>query len=54
VELGELIGQLALAEGRKVVVFSQWRRMLRLAHWATRHQLTREGVPACFCGEGDR
>ena len=47
-ELRELIGQLALAEGRKVVVFSQWRRMLRLAHWATRHQLTREGVTAAF------
>ena len=43
-ELRELIGQLALAEGRKVVVFSQWRRMLRLAHWATRHQMAREGV----------
>src|SRR5713226_4534175 len=35
-ELRELIGQLVLAQGRKVVVFSQWRRMLRLAHWATR------------------
>lgn len=56
VELRELIGQLALAEGRKVVVFSQWRRMLRLAHWATRHQLAREGVtPAFFTGqEGQR
>ena len=48
VELRELIGQLALAEGRKVVVFSQWRRMLRLAHWATRHQLAREGVTSTF------
>ncbi|OFW20285.1 MAG: hypothetical protein A3G21_26860 [Acidobacteria bacterium RIFCSPLOWO2_12_FULL_66_21] len=56
VELRELIGQLALTEGRKVVVFSQWRRMLRLAHWATRHQLAREGVtPAFFTGqEGQR
>jgi superfamily II DNA or RNA helicase len=51
-ELRELIGQLALAEGRKVVVFSQWRRMLRLAHWATRHQMAREGVtPAFFTGQ---
>jgi SNF2 family DNA or RNA helicase len=51
-ELRELIGQLALAQGRKVVVFSQWRRMLRLAHWATRDQLAREGVrPAFFTGE---
>jgi len=52
VELRELIGQLALAEGRKVVVFSQWRRMLQLAHWATRHQMAREGVtPAFFTGQ---
>jgi len=48
VELRELIGQLALAQGRKVVVFSQWRRMLRLAHWATRDLLTRERVRAAF------
>ena len=35
-----------------MVVFSQWRRMLRLAHWATRDQLAREGVrPAFFTGE---
>jgi hypothetical protein len=48
VELRELIDQLALAQGRKVVVFSQWRRMLRLAHWATRDRLAREGVRAAF------
>ena len=56
VELRELIGQLALTEGRKVVVFSQWRRMLRLAHWATRDLLAREGVrPAFFTGaEGQK
>jgi SNF2 family DNA or RNA helicase len=47
-ELRELIGQLTLAQGRKVVVFSQWRRMLRLAPWATRDQLAREGVRAAF------
>ena len=47
-ELRELIGQLALAQGRKVVVFSQWRRMLTLAHWATRDQLARENVRAAF------
>ena len=51
-ELRELIGQLTLCQGRKVVVFSQWRRMLRLAHWATRDQLAREGVrPAFFTGQ---
>ncbi len=47
-ELRELIAQLALAQGRKVVVFSQWRRMLKLAHWATRDQLARERVRAAF------
>jgi hypothetical protein len=51
-ELRELIGQLVLSQGRKVVVFSQWRRMLHLAHWATRDQLAREGVtPAFFTGQ---
>lgn len=48
VELRELITQLTLVQRRKVVVFSQWRRMLRLAHWATRDQLVREGVRAAF------
>src|SRR5205814_3027163 len=47
-ELRELIGQLVLDQGRKVVVFSQWRRMLRLAHWATRHQLAQGGLRAAF------
>jgi superfamily II DNA or RNA helicase len=47
-ELRELIGQLALAQERKVVVFSQWRRMLRLAHWATRDDLARARVRAAF------
>jgi SNF2-related domain/Helicase conserved C-terminal domain len=47
-ELRELIGQLALVQRRKVVVFSQWRRMLKLAHWATRDQLARERVRGAF------
>jgi SNF2 domain-containing protein/helicase-like protein len=47
-ELRELIEQITLVQGRKVVVFSQWRRMLRLAHWATRHRLAREGIRAAF------
>ena len=47
-ELRELIDQLALDQGRKVVVFSQWRRMLRLAHWATRDVLARDNVRAAF------
>jgi hypothetical protein len=47
-ELRELLGQLALDQERKVVVFSQWRRMLRLAHWATRDVLARDNVRAAF------
>lgn len=47
-ELRELIGQLVVEEGRKVVVFSQWRRMLRLASWATRAVLERAGARAVF------
>jgi hypothetical protein len=47
-ELRELLSQLALAQARKVVVFSQWRRMLRLGHWATRDELAGEGVRAAF------
>lgn len=48
VELRELITQLAVQQGRKVVVFSQWRRMLRLAEWAVRDQLASVGVRAAF------
>ena len=47
-ELRELIGQIVLDQERKVVVFSQWRRMLRLAHWATRDVLARDNVRAAF------
>jgi hypothetical protein len=47
-ELRELVDQLALAQARKVVVFSQWRRMLRLAHWATRDALARARVRTAF------
>src|SRR5262249_21280616 len=43
-ELRELLGQIAVAQGRKVVVFSQWRRMLRLAHWAARDLLAQAGL----------
>ena len=32
--LRELIQSLVVEQGRKVVVFSQWRRMLSLAHWS--------------------
>ena len=33
-ETRELVAQMIMEQRRKVVVFSQWRRMLQLAHWA--------------------
>ncbi|MBI3854724.1 MAG: DEAD/DEAH box helicase [Planctomycetes bacterium] len=48
IELRELIEQLVVEQGRKVVVFSQWKRMLKLADWATRSLLARAGARAAF------
>jgi superfamily II DNA/RNA helicase len=39
---------LAINQGRKIVVFSQWRRMLRLANWAISDVLARAGARAVF------
>jgi SNF2 family DNA or RNA helicase len=47
-ELRALVTGLALDQGRKVVVFSQWRRMLRLAAWAVGDLLEAAGVRAAF------
>jgi hypothetical protein len=47
-ELRELVENLVLTEGRKVVVFSQWKRMLRLAEWATRDLLGGAGLRAAY------
>ena len=47
-ELRQLIRQLVLEQGRKVVVFSQWRRMLTLAHWAVGDILAEGGFRAGF------
>jgi SNF2 family DNA or RNA helicase len=47
-DLRELVEQLAVEQGRKVVVFSQWKRMLKLANWATRGLLARAGARAAF------
>jgi SNF2 family DNA or RNA helicase len=44
----ELITSLAVEQGRKVIVFSEWRRMLRLAHWAVRDVLHEAGLRAVF------
>jgi superfamily II DNA or RNA helicase len=48
VELREMLVQLALDQGRKVVVFSQWRRMLQLADWVVGARLARSGVRTAF------
>ena len=47
-EIRQLIRQIVLEQGRKVVVFSQWRRMLTLAHWAVGDLLTDNGLRAGF------
>ncbi len=43
-----LLAALAVEQERKVVVFSQWRRMLRLAHWAAADLLADAGLRAAF------
>jgi SNF2 family DNA or RNA helicase len=47
-ELRRLLADLVIAQGRKVVIFSQWRRMLRLAEWSVRDVLGDHGVGAVF------
>ncbi len=47
-EFRRLIDDLVIAQGRKVVVFSQWRRMLRLSEWSVRDVLGDAGVRAVF------
>ena len=56
IELRQLVRQIVLEQGRKVVVFSQWRRMLTLAHWAVSDLLGDEGLRAGFFtgAEGQR
>ena len=55
-ELRQLVRQIVLEQGRKVVVFSQWRRMLTLAHWAVSDLLGEGGLRAGFFtgAEGQR
>jgi SNF2 family DNA or RNA helicase len=54
VELRNRITDLVVTQQRKVVVFSQWRRMLRLAEWVTADILARAGVRAgVLYGRGD-
>src|SRR5262249_35177872 len=48
VELRDLLAHIAVTQGRKVVVFSQWRRMLKLSSWAVSDILADAGVRAAF------
>ncbi len=48
IELRQLVQQVVIGQGRKVVVFSQWRRMLNLANWAVRDLLEENGLHAGF------
>jgi hypothetical protein len=48
VELRRIVHQLVIEQHRKVVVFSQWRRMLRLAEWAVRDALADAGLSSVF------
>lgn len=48
IELRQLVQQLVVDQGRKIVIFSQWRRMLTLAHWAVRDLLEERGLRAGF------
>ena len=45
-ELRELVTAIAIAQERKVVVFSRWRRMVRLAAWAVSDILRAAGLRA--------
>jgi len=47
-ELRSLVESLAIDQGRKIVVFSQWRRMLELAAWAVSDLLSTAGQRALF------
>ncbi len=55
-ELRQLVRQIVVEQGRKVVIFSQWRRMLNLAHWAVSDVLREAGLRAGFFtgAEGQR
>jgi superfamily II DNA or RNA helicase len=48
IELRELIANLTITQNRKVVVFSQWRRMLELAAWSVSDVLAAQGLRTLF------
>ena len=47
-ELRQIVQQIAVEQGRKLVVFSQWRRMLALARWAVKDLMAEHGFRAGF------
>ncbi len=47
-ELRPIVANLVVEQGRKLVVFSQWRRMLRLAAWCVAPILRQAGARAVF------
>ena len=53
-ELRQIVAQVAVEQGRKIVVFSQWRRMLRLADWAIADLLADGGLRAAFFSGEER
>jgi hypothetical protein len=54
IELRELVQNLVVEQGRKVVIFSQWRRMLQLAQWTVADLLAAAGARAVFFSGGER
>lgn len=46
--LRDLIERVVLDQKRKTVIFSQWRKMLRLSEWAIRDLLESQGMRAVF------
>ncbi len=47
-ELRELVANVAVGQRRKMVIFSQWKRMLKLSHWAVADLLAKAGLRAAF------
>ncbi|MGC8642848.1 MAG: DEAD/DEAH box helicase, partial [Isosphaeraceae bacterium] len=47
-ELRQLVRQLVIDQERKAVIFSQWRRMLHLAHWAVSDILAEQTLRSGF------
>lgn len=47
-EFRQIVRELVIAQGQKIAVFSQWRRMLKWAHWAIADLLREASVTAGF------